>query len=51
MSELISYVTVHDEDGVSHTFAPGDEVPAWAVKAIQNKSVFKPARASKPDEK
>jgi hypothetical protein len=51
MSELIQYVTVHDEDGVSHTFAPGEDVPAWAVKAITNKAVFKPARAAKTDEK
>jgi hypothetical protein len=34
------YVTVHDEQGESFTFEPGQELPAWAAKAITNPNVF-----------
>lgn len=32
--KLKCFVTVHDDDGVSHHFGPGDVVPQWAVERI-----------------
>lgn len=37
---LASHVTVHDESGVSFTFAPGDDLPKWAREAITNPNVW-----------
>lgn len=36
MKTLARHVHVHDEDGVSHVFGPGDDLPGWARKAITN---------------
>jgi hypothetical protein len=38
--ELVTTVHVADDDGVYHAFGPGDDVPAWAVKAISNPKVW-----------
>lgn len=38
--KLVSYVTVHDAEGVAHTFAPGDELPKWARDSITNPNVW-----------
>lgn len=38
--KLKTFVTVHDEDFVAHTFGPGEKVPAWAQKAITNPNVW-----------
>lgn len=40
MPKLIANVHVADADGVVHAFGPGDDVPAWAVKAITNPKVW-----------
>jgi hypothetical protein len=40
MSKLIGYVTVHNDDGVSFTFAPGEDVPDWAAGRITNPAVW-----------
>lgn len=40
MAELITVVHVPDADGTYHVFSPGDEVPAWAQKAITNPAVW-----------
>jgi hypothetical protein len=34
--KLASTVHVADADGVVQVFGPGDDVPAWAEKAITN---------------
>lgn len=34
--ELVAFVHVTDESGVSHVFGPGDEVPAWAAEKVSN---------------
>lgn len=36
MAHLITHVHVQDEDGGSHVFGPGDEVPSWAQVQITN---------------
>lgn len=33
-------LTLDDKDGVSHTFLPGTEVPAWVEKAVTNPFAF-----------
>lgn len=39
-------VTVHDDQGQSHTFQVGEKVPDWAVEKITNPNIFaKPASA------
>lgn len=38
--KLASYVTVHDSEGVAHTFAPGDDLPKWARDSITNPNVW-----------
>jgi hypothetical protein len=40
MSRLNTFVHVHDADGVSHAFGPGDTVPGWAVDLITNPGVW-----------
>lgn len=40
MADLVTFVHLTDEDGVSHGFGPGDEVPAWAVEKITNPDVW-----------
>ena len=40
MANLITDVHVPDADGTYHIFHPGDDVPAWAVKAITNPAVW-----------
>ncbi|QJU54340.1 hypothetical protein SCB71_14435 [Herbiconiux sp. KACC 21604] len=48
MSKLNTHVTVHDENGVAHTFTPDDTVPGWAETAITNPNVWaeKPSKAA-----
>lgn len=48
MSKLIGYVTVHDEDGSPFTFAPGDDVPDWAVEKISNPNVWDKVESENP---
>jgi len=36
MAQLIAYVHISDDEGVRHVFAPGDELPDWAVERITN---------------
>lgn len=40
MADLVTFVHLTDEDGISHGFGPGDEVPAWAVEKITNPDVW-----------
>lgn len=40
MADLVTFVHLTDEDGVSRGFGPGDEVPAWAVEKITNPDVW-----------
>lgn len=40
MSSLTTFVHVHDDDGASHVFGPGDSVPEWARKKITNPGVW-----------
>lgn len=51
--KLKCFVTVHDDDGVSHHFGPGDVVPQWAVERITFPGVWAdgpdPAGASAAD--
>ncbi len=51
MSQLVSYVHVFDEDGRTHIFGPGDEVPAWAAEKIQNPAAWDemPEPAAEPE--
>lgn len=46
MSKLAGYVTVHDDDGISFTFGPGDDVPGWAVDKISNPNVWATEKAA-----
>lgn len=36
MAKLSTYVHVEDDQGQSHVFGPGDDVPDWAAKKITN---------------
>lgn len=48
--KLNTFVTVHDEDFVAHTFGPGEKVPAWAKKAITNPNVWAEEESTSGDE-
>lgn len=37
------------ENGVVHSFLPGDDVPEWAVKRITNPNVWAPVEAPAQD--
>lgn len=38
--KLKTHVTVHDENGLAHTFGPSDTLPGWARKSITNPHVW-----------
>ena len=40
MGALITHVAVQDDDGVTHSFGPGQDVPEWAAKQITNPKVW-----------
>lgn len=48
MSRFIKYVHVHDDEGRTHRFSPGDEVPAWAEKVVTNPDVIDAAAPAAP---
>lgn len=48
MSSLVTFVHVHDSDGASHAFGPGDTVPEWARKKITNPAVWDTPEVSIP---
>ncbi|WP_432794485.1 hypothetical protein [Rhodococcus ruber] len=39
-AQLFTTVYVHDEDGQTHIFGPGDDVPDWARERITNPEVW-----------
>lgn len=45
MAKLRSYVHVTDDNGYSHEFGPGDDVPAWAQAKIVNPDAWASAPA------
>lgn len=47
--ELVSFVHVADENGVSHVFGPGDEVPGWAAEKVTNPKAWNDVEASKSE--
>lgn len=40
MAKLNTNVHVADADGTYHVFGPADDLPEWAVKAIDNPKVW-----------
>lgn len=40
MAALVAYVAVRDDDGIVHSFGPGDDVPGWAKPKITNPKVW-----------
>lgn len=42
MPELAAPVYVHDDQGQTHVFVPGEQVPGWAIKKITNPDVWQP---------
>ena len=46
--KLTTNVHVADENGQTHAFGPGDDVPDWAEKAISNPDVWEGAESSDP---
>ena len=46
-TRLVATVYVHDEDGQTHIFHPGDELPDWARSRVTNPEVWG-AGASEP---
>lgn len=45
MAALTTHVAVRDDDGVTHSFGPGDEVPEWAARKITNPKVWEAGEA------
>ncbi|MFI6368703.1 hypothetical protein ACIBG0_38980 [Nocardia sp. NPDC050630] len=42
MRKLIAHVHVYDDEGNSHVFGPGDDVPADVAKRITNPDAWEP---------
>ena len=40
MAALVVHVSVRDDDGITHSFGPGDDIPAWARRKITNPKVW-----------
>ncbi|MBU8830835.1 hypothetical protein [Mycolicibacterium goodii] len=40
MAALATHVAVRDDEGVTHSFGPGDEVPEWAARRLTNPKVW-----------
>lgn len=50
MARLTGYTSARDENGIVHSFGPGDEVPEWASKLIINPKLFEDGEApEQPD--
>lgn len=47
-ARLVATVYVHDEDGQTHIFGPGDDVPDWARTRITNPMVWGGPVAEQP---
>lgn len=47
---LITHVHIHDADGNSHVFGPGDNVPAELAKLIGNPAVWEQEKVESDDD-
>lgn len=48
MRTLTTFVYVNDDEGMAHSFGPGDIVPEWAEALITNPDVWSDSAAAHP---
>lgn len=48
--KLNTNVHLLDSEGLAHSFGPDDDVPAWAVDAITNESVWADSKTADTDD-
>lgn len=47
---LTGYTAVRDDDGITHSFGPGSDVPDWAAKRITNPKLWDGDEATDSDD-